>query len=214
VTPPFETFDPLAELPFLFHAFTLRTDAPTRDDNYEQRLAAAFGYEQWARAEQTHGNGVAFVTAAGAYPGVDALVTTVVGLLLVIRCADCAPVFLVDRVRPAIALVHSGKKGTLANVVGATVAAMPSHPSDLLAFIGPSIGPCHYDMDIWTPIEQQLRAAGVREVYNPRQCTACRLDRYFSYRAEKGRTGRLFALLSLRQAPGDGRREPVPLPSR
>lgn len=200
MTPSFETFAPLAAFPFLFHIFTQRTNADTKADNYDQRLVRSFGYEEFARAEQTHGNGVAIVTRPGNYPGVDALITTVPCLLLLIRCADCAPVYLVDLVTRTIALIHSGKKGTLANVVGATVAAMPSRPADLLAVIGPSIGPCHYDMDIWTPIENQLRAAGVRDIHNKHRCTACHLDRYFSYRAERGQTGRMFALLAIAQS--------------
>ncbi len=197
-----ETFAPLDALPFVFHAFTQRTDADTKAGDYEQRLVRSFGYEQFARAEQPHGNRVAIVGAASvprlSFPDVDALVTTVRGLPLLIRCADCAPIFLVDRATPAIALIHSGKKGVLANVAGAAVAAMPSRPADILAVIGPSIGPCHYDMDLWTPIENQLRTAGVRDIHNARCCTACHLDKYFSYRAERGHTGRMFALLALR----------------
>jgi copper oxidase (laccase) domain-containing protein len=66
-----------------------------------------------------------------------------------------------------------------------------------LAFISPSIGPCHYEMNIWSGIEQQLRNAGVADIHNPHICTACHLDRYFSYRAEHGKTGRMLAVLSL-----------------
>jgi copper oxidase (laccase) domain-containing protein len=196
VTPPFETFAPLTAQPHIFHAFTQRTDADTKAPDYEPNLLRAFGHENYARAEQPHGNAVAVVTQPGSHPGVDALVTTVVGLPLLIRCADCAPVFLVAP--DAIALIHSGKKGALANVAGATVAVMPASPEQILAVIGPSIGPCHYDMDLWTPIENQLRAAGVRQICNERRCTACHLDKYFSYRAELGQTGRMFALLALR----------------
>ena len=161
--------------------------------------AASFltdGYSgQFAAAEQPHGNGVAVVDQPGTVGGVDALITRRAGLPLIIRCADCVPVFIFDRAAPAIALIHSGKKGTLANVVGATVAAL--RPSAGVAFIGPSIGPCHYEVDLWTAIEAQLRAAGITEIHNPRVCTACHLDRYYSYRAERGQTGRMFALLAL-----------------
>ena len=66
-----------------------------------------------------------------------------------------------------------------------------------MAFISPSIGPCHYEVDLWDGIERQLREMGVCEIHNPRVCTACHLDRYFSYRAEQGRTGRMFAVLAL-----------------
>ena len=190
----FETFAPLDQLDFIIHAFTLRTDDDSKAEEFQSQLLRQFGFSDCASAEQTHGNAVAVVTSPGHVAGVDALVTRQRGLPLVIRCADCAPVFLVDRHTPAIALVHSGKKGTLASIVSNTLQAMPARPN--LAFIGPSIGPCHYEMDLWSAIEHQL--AGIAEVHNPRVCTACRLDRYFSYRAEKGNTGRMFAVLSLR----------------
>ncbi len=132
---------------------------------------------------------------------VDALATSVRNLPIVIRCADCAAVFLVDRRTPAIALVHSGKKGTAANIVGSTMVTMRqkfgTNPADCTALISPSIGPCHYETDIWSDLERQLRQAGVSDIHNPRVCTACHLDRYFSYRAEKGQTGRMFAVLAL-----------------
>ena len=201
----FETFAPLRQLPLIAHAFTLRTNEDTKADDFESRALAALGFSpvRFASAEQTHGSGVAviFETTGERVPMVDALVTSVRNLPLVIRCADCAAVFIADRRTPAIALVHSGKKGTIANIVGSTVATMRqkfgTNPADCTSFISPSIGPCHYEMDIWSRLEQQLRLAGVSDVHNPRVCTACHLDRYFSYRAEKGQTGRMFAVLAL-----------------
>ena len=211
---PSETFPPLAALHFISHAFTRRTSEDTKADDFPQHVLQSLGFSQFATAEQIHGNGVAVVTGSSirlhlhtedvpgkSFPGVDALVTRVANLPLVIRCADCAGVFVVDRATPAIALVHSGKRGTLANVVGNTVATMReafnTDPRQCVAVISPSIGPCHYEMDIWSGVESQLREAGVLEVHNPRVCTACHLDRYFSYRAERGHTGRMFAVLAL-----------------
>ncbi|MGD1019667.1 MAG: polyphenol oxidase family protein [Verrucomicrobiia bacterium] len=203
---PFETFAPLSRIPSITHAFTLRTSGDTKADDFESRTLTTLGFpsHRFVSAEQTHGNGVAavFETTGEQVPMVDALVTAVNNLPLVIRCADCAAVFIVDRHTPAIGLAHSGKKGTLANIVGNTLVVMRQRygtdPGNCLALIGPSIGPCHYEMDIWTGIEGQLREAGVRDIHNPRLCTACHLDRYFSYRAEKGHTGRMLAVLSLR----------------
>jgi polyphenol oxidase len=201
---PLETFAPLRTLDFITHAFTLRSQDDTRTDAFEDGTLRALGFDPSRRvsAEQTHGNGVAVVTQpALRIPTVDALATRVAGLPLVIRCADCAAVYIIDRTTPAIALVHSGKAGTLANIAGNTLRAMQTQlgtqPKDCLAFIGPSIGPCHYEMDIWSALERQLREAGVEELQNPRICTACHLDRYFSYRAEHGKTGRMLAVLSL-----------------
>ena len=203
---PFETFAPLDRIPLVTHAFTLRTRDDTKADDFETRTLTTLGFapNRFASAEQTHGNGVAavFETTGERVPMVDALVTTAKGLPLVIRCADCAAVFIVDQRTPAIGLVHSGKKGTLANVVENTLTMMNQRfgtdAGDCLALISPSIGPCHYEMDIWSGIETQLREAGVREIHNPRVCTACHLERYFSYRAENGNTGRMLAVLSLK----------------
>lgn len=202
----YESFAPLAAQPNVVHAFTVRTTEDSRDDAHQTQLLAAFGYPpaMFAAAEQVHGAGVGIVrTATGQRaPGVDALVTDVPGVPLLIRCADCAAVFIVDRCRPAIGLAHSGRAGTQANIVGATLAAMRSEygtvVGDCQVVISPSIGPCHYEMDIWAGIETQLHEAGVPEVYNPRVCTACHLSQYYSYRAEKGQTGRMIALLAIR----------------
>jgi hypothetical protein len=200
----FETFAPLAQLAFLTHAFTLRGNEDTKADDFEDRVLKSLGLlpQHYASAKQIHGNGIAIVTeAASRIPGVDALATRTTNLPLLIRCADCAAVYLVDRATPAIALIHSGKAGTLANIVRNTIAAMKTEfdtqPEDCMAFISPSIGPCHYEMNIWDYIERQLQEQGVTDVHNPRICTACHLDRYFSYRAERGKTGRMLAVLSL-----------------
>jgi len=202
----FETFAPLRQLPFVTHAFTLRTTEDTKADDFEGRALSVLGFPsgRFSSAEQTHGNGVAvvFETTGERVPLVDALATSTKNLPLVIRCADCAAVFVVDQRTPAIALIHSGKKGTRANIVRNTLATMQqrfgTNPAECLAFISPSIGPCHYEMDIWSGIETQLRETGVRDIHNPRVCTACHLDRYYSYRAEQGQTGRMLAILALK----------------
>lgn len=203
-----ETFAPLDRLGLVTHAFTLRTAEDTKADEFQQHVVNSLGFSEFATAEQTHGNGVAVVVAASrtvplsCFPQVDALVTRERNLPLVIRCADCAAVYIADRRTPAIGLIHSGKKGTLGNIAGNTLRQMQVEfgtvPRDCFAMISPSIGPCHYEMDIWEGIEQQLREAGLTDIHNPRVCTACHLDRYFSYRAEKGKTGRMLAVLALK----------------
>jgi len=189
----YETFASLTGYP---HGFTMRDSADdTRATDFPAQVAHAHGFTDFAMAEQIHGAGVAIVQQPGLVTGVDALITRQCGLPLLIRCADCAPVFIIDRAIPAIALIHSGKRGTLANIIGATIKML--RPRDGFAVIGPCIGSCHYEMDLWADIETQLRAAGISEIDNPHCCTACHLDRYYSYRAERGQTGRMFALLAL-----------------
>ncbi|MBA3336927.1 MAG: peptidoglycan editing factor PgeF [Chloroflexia bacterium] len=80
----------------------------------------------------------------------DALITDAPELVLMTLHADCLPILIVDPERPAIAAVHSGWRGTVADVVGATVATLVStyhsRPANLLAVVGPGIGPCCYQV--------------------------------------------------------------------
>src|SRR5437867_633778 len=94
----FETFAALDALGFIRHAFTLRTAADTKSETFQSELLRSLGFDpaRSASAEQTHGNAVAVLDNVGAasaprpMPGVDALVTRIPNLPLVIRCADCA----------------------------------------------------------------------------------------------------------------------------
>jgi hypothetical protein len=126
MTVPFETFAPLAAIPCVTHAFTLRTDADTKAEGFQDAVVRAVGFhphdEAWA--EQTHGNQVAVVEEPGYVPVADALVTRERGLPLAVRCADCAAVYMVDRRTRAIGLAHSGKRGTQTNIVGNMLATM------------------------------------------------------------------------------------------
>ena len=115
--------------------------------------------------------------------------------------ADCCAVFLVDSQRSAIGLVHSGKKGTELNVVGAAMQKMAVEfgtvPADLVAQLGPCIRPPFYEVDFAADIVQSLKRSGVRQIFDSGENTAADLERYYSYRMEKGQTGRMLALLGI-----------------
>jgi copper oxidase (laccase) domain-containing protein len=133
--------------------------------------------------------------------GVDGLVTKQVGVALGIYVADCAAVFLADRVTGALALVHSGKKGTDLGIAGQTVERMGreagTRPADLEVAISPCIRPPHYEEDFLKALEEQLHGAGVprEQVSVSGECTGAKVGQYYSYRIEKGKTGRMLALL-------------------
>jgi polyphenol oxidase len=80
----------------------------------------------------------------------DASVTNNPGLLLAVQTADCVPILLVDPKKRAVAAVHAGWRGTIKRIVGKTVGHLQMHfgsnPRDLLAAIGPAIGPCCYEV--------------------------------------------------------------------
>ncbi|MGD9896097.1 MAG: polyphenol oxidase family protein [Candidatus Methylacidiphilaceae bacterium] len=154
-------------------------------------------------AEQTHGNGIALVKkpVRRFYPSVDGLLTACRGLALQIRVADCAAVYLFDPEVPAIGLLHSGRRGSDAGIVTKAIEGFQKHwgsPAErLIVQISPCIRPPHYEVDFAGQIREQALAMGVRCLFDCGTCTACHLDRYFSYRAEKGKTGRMWAVAML-----------------
>lgn len=177
--------------------------------------------DRWARVDERH--------CGTRLPQVDALMTDAPQVPLLLRFADCVPILLADPVRRAIALVHSGWRGTTQRILTRTVEGMHlefgTRPADLSAFIGPSIGPCCYEigadvaervrssfpeaalllirqngslhLDLWEANAHQLRALGVTRVETAGLCTADRTDEFFSWRREWAHTGRLAAVISL-----------------
>ena len=101
------------------------------------------------QAHQVHGDRVAVVGSAALtredLEGFDALITDVPGVAIGARTADCIPVLMYDPVHRAVAAVHSGWKGTVLKIAAKTLAAMSgefgTRPADILAVIGPGIGP-------------------------------------------------------------------------
>jgi polyphenol oxidase len=113
--------------------------------------AVGFKPENLVTAEQVHGSGVAIARGCvGHISGVDALVTDISGLLLLLLFADCVPVYIADPIRRVVAIAHSGWRGTELNVVQATLvkmtAAFGTEPSDCVAAIGPCIGASSYEV--------------------------------------------------------------------
>ena len=154
-------------------------------------------------AEQVHGAGVAKVgrlEAGKVIPGADALISGERDLTLVVRVADCGPVWLHCGKTGAIGLVHSGRKGTKLGIVPATIRAMKQEfgadPAGMLGLLGPCIRPPHYDVDFASEILRQMEAEGVGEIVDSGLCTASDPKRFYSYRREKGQTGRHFAVLA------------------
>ncbi|GMQ77899.1 MAG: peptidoglycan editing factor PgeF [Anaerolineae bacterium] len=170
---PFFLFDSFPSNGHLDHALLTRlgghSPAPFRSLNLSESVAdkktnvmenRALAYAIYQRtnnslvhAHLAHGNDVAQVTALdyGHYVGpVDALITNQPGCGLTMNYADCSPILLYDPKRQAIGLGHSGWKGAVKDLPGAMVSAMKSafgtEPGDLIAGIGPSIGPCCYQV--------------------------------------------------------------------
>ncbi len=131
-----------------------------------RRAAAALGATGFVSARQVHGARVVAVEDAGADPGeADALMTDRDGVLLAVLGADCPGVALVDPRRHALAVVHSGWRGTAAGVVRAAVLALGARygcrPADLHAAVGPGIAAPAYEVgpEVAAALAQAARAA-------------------------------------------------------
>lgn len=159
----------------------------------------------------------------------DAIITQVPGLYLTMRFADCTPLLFFDPITQSVGLGHAGWRGTMKNVIEAVVGAMRRHfgskPQDITIAIGPSIGPCCYEVrgdvldaaqraftnsmlffderdgrayfDMWRASVHQAEQAGLKQIIVSELCTACRTDEFFSHRAEKGKTGRFGVFLGI-----------------
>ena len=203
---------------WLRHGFTLRVPgvevrvereaALERLRECHTGVARSMGFagDALALAEQVHGAEVAWVGAgveARPAPGADGLATATPGRVLGIHVADCCAVYVVDPVRRAVALVHSGRKGSERGIARAgirqLVESAGSRPADLIVQLSPCIRPPHYEVDFAAWIRRDARDCGVpaHQIHDDGICTASDLERFYSYRAEKGRTGRMFALLGL-----------------
>lgn len=128
------------------------------------------GLEQLLRVHQRHGAAVRVIrrgettaTSAAERPDADALVSNASGFVLAVQVADCVPILIADRKSNAVAAVHAGWRGTCAGVVSAAIAALKREfdcaPRNLVAAVGPSIGPCCYE--VGRSVLDQFRLAGV-----------------------------------------------------
>src|SRR5688572_24801174 len=135
------------------HLFTTRQLGLSSGDGY-RRLAESIGAREVARVNQVHGN-----TVVGVRRGLsrddqpmdaDVLISDDPAVAVAVRAADCVPLLLADATTGAVAAVHAGWRGTAARAAAAAVDAMArefgSRPADLTAAIGPSIGPCCYEV--------------------------------------------------------------------
>lgn len=164
---------------------------------------------RWWRAEQIHGTSVALIPGAPQLaapdgmpmvPGVDGLVTREPGIVLAIYVADCGPIWLADRATGAVGLLHSGKKGTAGNIFQKALEEMALHfgtrPGDVVAVLGPCIRMPDYEVDFAGQIGDQAGRAGIGSYFDSRLNTAADLSRFYSYRRELGKTGRMMAMIT------------------
>lgn len=212
-----DTFPALSQIEGLTHGFIRRhpeidvkTDRATALVRLEPHFDASLSSlgvdrSRLATCEQVHHSQVDICGQKGPedtqFPDSDGLVTNLPGQFLGILVADCGAVYIVDPVRRVCGMIHSGKKGSELGIVSNAIAMMSERfgcrPEDLHVQLSPCIRPPHYEIDFAEQIRQDCLEAGVPEsqYHDCGISTADDLDRYYSYRMEKGETGRLLAVL-------------------
>jgi YfiH family protein len=220
------TVPALSAVPGLVHGFERRCEPRAREsrDETRDRVGAALGqHGRLHLLRQVHGARVVLAPWDGT-PAADAAIATRGGDLLGIETADCLPILIVDPEGRRVAAVHAGWRGTAARIAAAAVRALVAQGSRveaLLAALGPSIGPCCYEVgdelraafgedapQVFLPGRNgkprldlrganlvQLTRAGIRrdKVVQLDECTRCRADLYYSYRRDGPGAGRMIS---------------------
>lgn len=196
-------------------------------------VSACAAADRLVFCRQIHGNQIIEIRKSLVYnlrqhpdqpPVGDAMISDVPGIYLAVTVADCQPVLICDPEKQIIANVHAGWRGSIQNILGSTIQVMKtdygSRPRDIVALIGPSLGPCCAEFinyrkeipsqywpykndndffDFWAISRDQLQQADVLpgNIHTSGICTRCRTDLFFSYRAG-GTTGRFAAVIGLK----------------
>jgi len=173
--------------------------------------------------EQVHGIGVADAANEFVDGVADAAFTREARRVCAVMTADCLPVLFCDRGGQAVAAAHAGWRGLLAGVLESTLQAMACPTKDILAWLGPAIGPDnfevgeevyqafvqhaansatafkgnrpgHYLANIYQLARLRLQSQGVNQIYGGDRCTFQEQDRFFSFRRD-GQTGRMVSVI-------------------
>lgn len=206
-----------------------QTPAPTRQalDNWSRFRKDQAGFHGTASGSQVHGSRIEWHETVEGWirlDGVDGHATSTAGILLTVTVADCVPIFLVDPVRRAIALLHSGWKGTAAGILRQGIELLEARAGSIRANIvmhcGVAIcGDCYevggevleavglrgdgqgpWQLDLRGLLLDQAMRLGVAEITTSEWCTAHHRNRFFSHRGSGGTDGRMVAYVGYRAA--------------
>ena len=230
-------FELLQPYPFLCHGTCTRCILPPQIPSEEHH--PAFATCTCLAMNQVHGSHVVRIDSPGAsQPTADSSVTSVPNLALIVKHADCQPCLFFDPEHAAIGVAHSGWKGSCLNIYRSTIEFMQSQfdtkPEELIACIGPSLGPCHAEFihwrnefpaffepfclpdnrfDFWAISQHQLEACGVKpeHIEIAKICTRCHPESFCSYRFDptiQERNVSFIAMQTATQSLGIGKQLP------
>jgi hypothetical protein len=188
-------------------------DDPRAVRENRSRLRAVLPSEpKWL--QQVHGCDVVQADRLEAEPRADAAFACTPDVVCAVQIADCLPVLLCNRAGTSVAAAHAGWRGLSAGVLERAVAALPGAPKDLIAWLGPAIGPRKFEVggdvlaaftgseasaaeafeplregkwlaDLYALARLRLRQAGVSAVFGGGLCTFGDAQRFFSHRRDR-----------------------------
>ena len=212
----FITFKSLNDLKNVKHCFTTRSpaidvncdknEALIRLKSYYEKAIALLGftYDKFIHLDQVHSDNVIIVNnadkAAQSLVEGDALITFERNILLGVFVADCCAVFISDKEGRGVSVVHSGKRGSELSIVKKTITTFKENgvcPADLIIQLSPCIKPPAYEVDFVKMITDDCLSCGVSEksLFIDPRCTSKDANLFYSYRRERGKTGRMLALI-------------------
>lgn len=199
-------------------------DDPAAVKRNRERLYDYLGIAEPCWLEQVHGTRVVEAGAHSYLSQADGSTTRARGQVCVVLSADCLPVLLCDKAGTQVAAVHCGWRGLAAGILARTLEKFTAPPEQLMAYLGPAIGPKsyevgqevnealhetvgssafsqpvvnkpgHYLVDLYAVARLQLQAQGLGSVYGGDRCTFSEAESFFSYRRD-GVTGRMASLI-------------------
>lgn len=221
-------------LDFINLAITLKSvDGKNRQDMIKVCSDAGFNIENLTSNIQIHSDIVNVIdenNVSQKKEG-DALVTNLSGVPILMFTADCVPIIFIDKKNKAIGLAHAGWRGTYEKIAKKTIDTMNdkynTNKEDLMCIIGPSIGPCCYEvsqelaqkfhekftnnkekfyiikdekyyLDLWKINEYILKSSGVENIINLNLCTSCNEDKFHSYRKHNKSSERIATILQIK----------------
>jgi YfiH family protein len=246
---PYFEIPEMARLEWVRHAFLTRKGGKSlspydslnvdgnsgdREEDFHRnrdRIATVFGltHKRFILLNQGHQDGILLlkktVETLPSFLEYDAMITDAPDMILGIKTADCIPILIVDRKKKVVAAIHAGRQGTSLHITKKVLRKMEEKfnclPGELLISLGPSIGPCCYEIDEkffrpeWEPFSApkesgrwmvdlseiniaQMKEEGIKENQISRidLCTSCHCDLFFSYRKE-GQTGRQLSFIGI-----------------
>jgi len=201
--------------------FDLHDQDPSHLESRDQ-LSQALGLNKIQFLKQVHGTRVVDLSSDHEFEA-DAAYTNQIQEVCAVLTADCLPLLVCNSAGTEVAAIHAGWRGLLSGVINETIKKFKSPPEELFVWLGPAIGPCHFEIneemqkaflsenaayeaafhvrdrrlygDLYQLARLNLNSLGVTKIYGGDYCSYCNADLFYSYRRDQGKTGRMASLI-------------------